>query len=59
MDQEGIEIRPIVDSVNNQHFCEIFFTDVRVSETNLVGEENRAFAQTMSQLEHEEEASTG
>ena len=53
MGQEGIEIRPIVDSVNNQHFCEIFFTDVRVSETNLVGEENRAFAQTMSQLEHE------
>ena len=53
MDQEGIEVRTIVDSVKNQHFCEVFFTDVRVPVRNLIGEENQAFAQTMSQLEHE------
>ena len=53
MNLEGIEVRPIVDAVGNQHFCEIFFTDVRVSAENLIGEENNAFSQTMSQLEHE------
>ena len=53
MGQKGIEVRTIVDSVNNQHFCEVFFTDVRVPVENLIGEENQAFAQTMSQLEHE------
>ena len=52
MDLEGIEVRPIVDAVGNKHFCEIFFTDVRVSVENLIGEENNAFSQTMSQLEY-------
>ncbi|MEE2683072.1 MAG: acyl-CoA dehydrogenase family protein [Actinomycetota bacterium] len=53
MDSTGIEVRTIVDAVRNEHFCEIFFTDVKVSTENLVGEENKAFAQTMSQLENE------
>ena len=53
MDLPGIEIRTITDSVKNQHFCEVFFTDVRVPAENLIGEENQAFTQTMSQLEHE------
>ena len=53
MDIEGIEVRTIVDSVRNEHFCEIFFTDVKVPVENLVGEENNAFSQTMSQLENE------
>ena len=53
MDQEGIEVRTIVDSVKNEHFCEIFFSDVQIPIENLVGEENKAFAQTMSQLENE------
>ncbi|MBT96065.1 MAG: acyl-CoA dehydrogenase [Acidimicrobiaceae bacterium] len=53
MDLEGIEVRPIVDAVGNSHFCEIFFTDVKVSADNLIGQENNAFSQTMSQLEHE------
>ena len=53
MDLDGIEVRPIVDAVGNRHFCEIFFTEVRVSVDNLIGAENNAFSQTMSQLEHE------
>ncbi len=53
MGQPGIEIRTIVDSVGNSHFCEVFFTDVRVPTENLIGDENQAFSQTMSQLEHE------
>jgi alkylation response protein AidB-like acyl-CoA dehydrogenase len=37
----------------NRHFCEVYFTDVRVPVANLVGVEGDAFKQTMRQLEHE------
>ena len=53
MTTPGIEIRPITDMTTNRHFCEVFFTDVRVPVTNLVGVEGAAFKQTMRQLEHE------
>jgi alkylation response protein AidB-like acyl-CoA dehydrogenase len=53
MGTPGIEVRPIKDLTTNQHFCEVFFTDVRVPTSNLVGVEGGAFKQTMSQLEHE------
>ncbi len=53
MDTPGIEVRPIKDMTTNRHFCEVFFTDVRVPVANLVGVEGGAFKQTMRQLEHE------
>ena len=53
MDTPGIEVRPIKDMTTNRHFCEVFFTDVRVPGDNLVGVEGAAFKQTMRQLEHE------
>jgi alkylation response protein AidB-like acyl-CoA dehydrogenase len=53
MDTPGIEVRPITDMTTNRHFCEVFFTDVRVPVENLVGTEGAAFKQTMRQLEHE------
>ena len=53
MDTPGIEVRPITDMTTNRHFCEVFFTDVRVPAANLVGVEGAAFKQTMRQLEHE------
>jgi alkylation response protein AidB-like acyl-CoA dehydrogenase len=53
MDTPGIEVRPIKDMTTNRHFCEVFFTDVRVPAHNLVGVEGGAFKQTMRQLEHE------
>jgi alkylation response protein AidB-like acyl-CoA dehydrogenase len=53
MNTPGIEVRPIKDMTTNRHFCEVFFTDVRVPLANLVGTEGAAFKQTMSQLEHE------
>ncbi|MGD9700838.1 MAG: acyl-CoA dehydrogenase family protein [Acidimicrobiia bacterium] len=53
MDSPGIEVRPITDMTANRHFCEVFYTDVRVPVTNLVGTEGGAFKQTMRQLEHE------
>ena len=53
MDSPGIEVRAITDMTTNRHFCEVFFTDVRVPAVNLVGVEGNAFKQTMAQLEHE------
>jgi alkylation response protein AidB-like acyl-CoA dehydrogenase len=53
MSTRGIEVRPIKDMTTNRHFCEVFFTDVRVPVANLVGVEGAAFKQTMRQLEHE------
>ena len=53
MDTPGIEVRPIIDMTTNRHFCEVWYTDVRVPVTNLVGVEGGAFKQTMRQLEHE------
>ena len=53
LDTPGIEVRPITDMTTNRHFCEVFFTDVRVPVENLVGAEGGAFKQTMRQLEHE------
>jgi alkylation response protein AidB-like acyl-CoA dehydrogenase len=53
MNTPGIEVRPIKDMTTNRHFCEVFFTDVRVPINNLVGVEGNAFKQTMRQLEHE------
>jgi alkylation response protein AidB-like acyl-CoA dehydrogenase len=53
MDTPGIEVRPITDMTTNRHFCETYFTDVRVPVENLVGVEGDAFKQTMVQLAHE------
>ncbi|MCU1361369.1 MAG: acyl-CoA dehydrogenase [Ilumatobacteraceae bacterium] len=53
MSTPGIEVRPIKDMTTNRHFCEVFFSDVRVPVENLVGVEGAAFKQTMRQLEHE------
>jgi alkylation response protein AidB-like acyl-CoA dehydrogenase len=53
METPGIEVRPIKDMTTNQHFCEVFLSDVRVPVANLVGIEGNAFKQTMRQLEHE------
>jgi alkylation response protein AidB-like acyl-CoA dehydrogenase len=53
MDTPGVDIRPIQDMTTNRHFCEVFYTDVRVPVHNLVGVEGNAFKQTMRQLEHE------
>ena len=53
MNTPGIEVRPITDMTTNRHFCEVFYTDVRVPKDNLVGREGAAFSQTMRQLEHE------
>ena len=53
MDTPGIEVLPITDMTTNRHFCEVVLDDARVPRTNLVGELNGSWRQTMGQLEHE------
>ncbi|MEM8903618.1 MAG: acyl-CoA dehydrogenase family protein [Actinomycetota bacterium] len=53
MTSPGVTVKPIKDASGNEHFCEIFFEDVRVPKAHLVGDMNNAFRQTMKQLEHE------
>ena len=53
MSTPGIEVRPIVDSTGNAHFCEVHFDDVEVPASHLVGKPNDSFRQVMRQMEHE------
>lgn len=39
----GVTIRPITNIVDEQEFCEVFFEDVRVPVTNLVGQLNQGW----------------
>lgn len=39
----GITVRPITNIINEQEFCEVFFENVRVPVTNLVGELNQGW----------------
>lgn len=49
----GIEIRRIPQINGESHFCEEFFTDVRVPADNLVGEENQGWRVVRGLLEIE------
>jgi alkylation response protein AidB-like acyl-CoA dehydrogenase len=40
MDLPGIEVRTITEMSGGHHFCEVFFTDVRISADLLVGDLN-------------------
>jgi 3-oxochol-4-en-24-oyl-CoA dehydrogenase len=43
MDAPGIEVRPLVEMTGVHLFNEVFFDDVRIPATNLVGEVNRGW----------------
>jgi alkylation response protein AidB-like acyl-CoA dehydrogenase len=49
----GIEVRPLRQFSGAAHFAEVFFTDVLVPATNLVGEVNDGWRITMGSLAHE------
>jgi alkylation response protein AidB-like acyl-CoA dehydrogenase len=53
MSSPGITVVPIRDMTGDDHFCEVYFEDVRVPVENLVGELNGSFRQVMRQMEHE------
>jgi alkylation response protein AidB-like acyl-CoA dehydrogenase len=49
----GISIRPLIDMNNGHYFNEVFFDNVRVPATNLVGELNRGWYVGMTLLDFE------
>jgi alkylation response protein AidB-like acyl-CoA dehydrogenase len=53
MKTPGITVRPIRDMVGGTHFGEVFFDDVRVPASCLIGELNRGWYQIMEQLDYE------
>jgi hypothetical protein len=52
-DAPGITIRPIINICDNHSFNEVFFDDVRVSKSYVVGEVNRGFYNVMLALQFE------
>lgn len=53
MRSEGIEARPISLINGVSHFCETFFTDVKVPKENLLGEVNAGWGIAKRLLQHE------
>ena len=53
MHSEGIEVRPLVQITGDPEFNEIFFNDVKVPKTNVVGEANAGWGVAMTTLLHE------
>jgi alkylation response protein AidB-like acyl-CoA dehydrogenase len=56
MKTPGIEVRPLVNMAGTHEFNEVFFSDVRVPRTNLVGELNRGWYVGMATLDFERSA---
>jgi alkylation response protein AidB-like acyl-CoA dehydrogenase len=50
MDQPGVEVRPIIQPDGTGEFAEVFFTDVRCPEANVVGGVNNGWAVTNTTL---------
>ena len=52
-DLPGVSASPIVDITGGVHFNEVFFDNVRIPKTCLIGEKNRGFYQILNQLDYE------
>jgi alkylation response protein AidB-like acyl-CoA dehydrogenase len=53
MKTPGIDIRPLVDMTLKAGFNEVFFTDVTIPETNIVGKRGEGWAVANATLTHE------
>ncbi|WP_159872258.1 acyl-CoA dehydrogenase [Novosphingobium sp. 9U] len=53
LDSPGIEVRPIISISGDHEVNQVFFDDVLVPVTNLVGDENEGWEVAMYLLEHE------
>ena len=53
MRSPGISIRPLVNVLGSEHFCEVFLEDVRVPVDCLIGEENRGWYIATTTLDQE------
>jgi alkylation response protein AidB-like acyl-CoA dehydrogenase len=53
MHSPGIEVRPLVQATGLSHFNEVFFTDVRIPQDNVVGEVHGGWAVTRTVMASE------
>jgi alkylation response protein AidB-like acyl-CoA dehydrogenase len=53
MRSPGITVKPIVDMTGAHHFNEVFFEQVRLPKSALVGEKDRGWYQIAAQLDYE------
>ena len=53
MKSPGLEVRPLINLGGHHYFNEVFFDDVRIPRTNLIGEENRGWYHSMIALSFE------
>ena len=53
MNSKGIEVRPLVDMTLKAGFNEVFFTDVTIPESNIVGKRGEGWAVANATLGHE------
>ena len=49
----GIQVCPLIDMTGAHHYNEVFFDNVRVPKTSLLGEKNRGWYQITAQLDYE------
>ncbi len=53
MDAPGVTVRPIGQMTGDSEFCEVFFDDVEVPVTDVIGEPGQGWAIAMDTLSHE------
>ena len=53
MESPGVEVRPLVQITGDAEFNEVYFTDVRVPKSQLLGEPGQGWAVAMTTLLHE------
>jgi len=53
MDQPGIEVRPLKEMTGGATFNEVFFTDARVPDANVLGEVGEGWGVAVTTLAHE------
>ena len=58
MKTPGITVKPIINLIGDHHFNEIFFDNVRVPASNIVGELNRGWYVAMTTLNFEREGTS-
>jgi alkylation response protein AidB-like acyl-CoA dehydrogenase len=59
VEQPGVEIRPLRQMNGLAHFNEVFFTDARVSDANLIGGEGNGWAAAVATLAFERSGLSG
>ena len=59
MKTPGLDVKPIVSIDGMHHLNEVYFTDVRVPVTNLIGEENKGWTYAKFLLGHERSGIAG